>query len=1208
MVKHLFAFLILVSLFTCQLLFSQQHILFNYSLENGLPQSSVISIYQDLNGNMWFGTQGGVCKYNGNTFENFDTRHGLGDNHISAICQDKSGRYWFGHRYKGLTTMHGNAFRHYNFTNQQVTSIHEDNYGNMWIGTLHNGLYLLTENYDEANPEFLRCDMQFDFQQTTVNCIVKGRANEIVVGSWNGLVVFNSSSSLMAINYHQFTTQNSNLPFKEIISIAKESDDVYWLLGFTGLAKIRIKGFDNIALEGYYSFDDIINVSSLNNIVIDANKTIWGTCDKGMYKFEGEKFDFDFTGTGYHETTTYCIFYDKEKNIWIGTMDLGVFKFTDDRFMVYDRNSGLLNNVVTSVVVDKSDNIWIATEGGICVYDGKKYKYFTNKNGIPNKSMNCVFEDSHGYIWIGNVANDPLFRYNPETGLFRKFGKNDGIPTNSVITINEDDEGNVWFASLYDTPFRYTYPVNGQTEIFQSFSKADGLCSNSFWIIHKDLMGNLWFGSDDAGLSKYDGKNFTTYNNKDGLAALSIGAVTNDSRNNLWIGSIGGGIFKFDGKKFTNYNIGDGLSSDSPFSIICDDNDNVWIGTNTGIDKFDPIYKTFKHYGKSEGFTGIENNQNSIFKGDDGIIWFGTIHGLIRFNPELDQINKIPPVTVIEKINLFYNEFNYSIYTDSIDSFSGLPVGLKLNYHNNHLSFNYVGISHVAPDRITYRYKLENFDKSWNPVSRATSATYTNIPPGKYTFKVKAANIDGVWDSQPAIMEITILPPIWQTAWFRIIAVFFLGGVIYLIFWWRLRSIKTQKAKLERSINEKTVELQQEAEERRKAQLKAEESDKLKTSFLANMSHEIRTPVNAIVGFADLLKDKNLNEEEKGLYLSYIIGGGKSLLNLINDIIDISKIEAGQIRISHDVCNVCKMFSELFMTFNEELKKRNKQNIELSFNILPGYEKLEIFTDPYRLKQVLNNLIANAIKFTDQGSIVFGFSMDETQRITFYVKDSGIGIPADKLEVIFERFRQVEESYTRNFEGTGLGLAISKKLTYLMGGEMWVESTQGEGSSFYFSIPFEPVGDIRKIVKPAAKLNGNALSDKTILLVEDEHSNYLLVDSMLNNNNNRLIHVTNGFDALETFKTMASEIDFILMDIKIPGINGYEATREIKEIKPDVPIIAQTAYAISGERDKCIEAGCDDYIAKPYNKAELLSVILNNIPASKYDKVKVTQD
>ncbi|MCB0804972.1 MAG: response regulator [Bacteroidales bacterium] len=1192
MIRFLSTFFIGSILFIAVQGFSQQHILFNYSLEEGLPQSSVLDVYQDAFGNIWMGTQGGVSRYNGNSFVNFDTRHGLGDNHVTSIFQDSRGKYWFGHRYNGVTAYFTNNFKNYPFTDQQVNKILEDKNGNIWFGVMQKGLYMLPSRYDTAKPDFKRINLYTDLPESGVNDMVTGENNLILVGTTEGLYTLKDSGESEDFELFNFSSGTSDMPFDFIISIAKESDDTYWIMGFEGIVKIKISSKNQLNVLTYLQFAPGVHISSNNNITLQNDGTVWGTHETGIFKIEGDTINYNFKGTGYKPTTTHKVICDKENNLWISTMDQGVFKYSDDMFLLLDEADGLSNNVVKSVIEDQSGNVWTATEMGVSVWDGSKFHHFNNSNKLPANSIDVVFEDSKGNIWIGNVfRGDPVVRYNPQSGTFTEITQKDGIPHNSVLTINEDKEGNIWFASLWNSPFYYTYPQNGKPGSFTSVSKEDGLCSNRIWHIHRDLKGDMWFGSDNGGLSCLSDGKFITFNEQDGLTNLSPGALAHDSRNNIWIASIGGGIFKFDGKKFTNYSINDGLSSDSPFSIVCDENDIIWIGTNSGIDRFNPVHKTFKHYGKSDGFVGIETNQNAVFKTNSGKIWFGTIHGLVRFDPSLDKPNTIPPVTLIEDIKLFYNPFDYSHFADSIDNFTGLPLGLKLGYGKNHLSFNYVGISHVSPDKVTYRYMLENFDDHWNPVTRTTSATYTNIPPGKYSFKVMAANNDGVWDTQTASIAFTILPPYWQTTWFRLLVILFTSGLIYLVFYWRLRAIKMQKKKLEVLVDKKTIELKLEADERKKAQLKAEESDKLKTSFLANMSHEIRTPVNAIVGFADLLKDPQLTESDKNTYLEYIVGGGKTLMTLINDIIDISKIEAGQINISRSSCNLNSLFSELYMTFTRLLKKHEKQNIELRMIIPQELEGIEIFTDNLRLKQILTNLIGNAVKFTDTGFIEFGVTVADDQKLIFYVKDSGIGIPSDKLDIVFQRFRQVEESYTRNFEGTGLGLAISKKLTNLMGGEMWVESIHGKGSQFFFSLPFEPVEGIEVYHQPVELIDRSELSEITLLVVEDEESNFLLIKTMLQHFDIKLLHEKDGNSALETYKKQMDDIDLILMDIKIPGPNGYETTTAIKKINSEVPVIAQTAYAISGEREKCIAAGCDDYISKPYNKTELLNLI-----------------
>ncbi len=373
------------------------------------------------------------------------------------------------------------------------------------------------------------------------------------------------------------------------------------------------------------------------------------------------------------------------------------------------------------------------------------------------------------------------------------------------------------------------------------------------------------------------------------------------------------------------------------------------------------------------------------------------------------------------------------------------------------------------------------------------------------------------------------------------------------------------------------------------AKNKAEESDRLKTAFLANMSHEIRTPMNAIIGFSDLLADDDLTPEEKQDFIAKIKLSGENLMNLINDIIDIAKIEAGQLKIMESTCNVGKLLETLHGTFSEIRNQQKKNAIELRCYKEPDEGDLIIITDPLRLQQVLTNLIGNALKFTEQGYIEFGCKR-KNGFLEFFIKDTGIGIPQDKHDILFQRFSQVDASKTRKFGGTGLGLAISKNIVELLGGSIWFESEAGQGSTFYFTIPYKPSsgGELANSSKrPATDYDW---SDKTILVAEDIDENFMLIEAAFRRTGAKLIHACDGLAAVNEAKSNDS-IDLILMDIQLPIMTGYEAIRNILIAKPDMPIISYTAYALANEREKSIAAGCVDYIAKPIRHEVILPII-----------------
>ncbi len=382
----------------------------------------------------------------------------------------------------------------------------------------------------------------------------------------------------------------------------------------------------------------------------------------------------------------------------------------------------------------------------------------------------------------------------------------------------------------------------------------------------------------------------------------------------------------------------------------------------------------------------------------------------------------------------------------------------------------------------------------------------------------------------------------------------------------------------------------------KKETYKAQTSDKLKSSFLANMSHEIRTPMNSIIGFSNLLASDEVAEEQKKDFINYIRSSGEMLLALIDDIIDIAKIEAGELKINKREMNVGDLFSELFRTFDEMKNKSGKSHINLIMKKDAEHD-LSIKTDPFRLRQIMTNLIGNAIKFTDKGSVEFGYRLRNEKEIEFFVKDTGIGLTKEELGIVFERFKRTYSSEVKNIVGSGLGLAISKNLVELMGGDMWLDSKPGAGTTFYFTLPYIKTAKVYGTGITEESICSYDWHDKNILVVEDDRQSYHFLQELLKRTGANIKRASNGFEAIEICRNDQS-LDIVLMDIQMPKMNGYDATREIKKIRKNLPVIAQTAYAMAGDREKSIQAGCDDYITKPLNIESLLPKINQFIGAA----------
>jgi len=378
--------------------------------------------------------------------------------------------------------------------------------------------------------------------------------------------------------------------------------------------------------------------------------------------------------------------------------------------------------------------------------------------------------------------------------------------------------------------------------------------------------------------------------------------------------------------------------------------------------------------------------------------------------------------------------------------------------------------------------------------------------------------------------------------------------------------------------------------ELKQARDRAEESDRLKTSFLANMSHEIRTPMNGIIGFANLLRDPGLSEEKKDLFLKHIDHSSGQLLNIIDDIIDISKIESGQMKISNKPVRINGILDEIYSTFFHSIRGDAPGEKKVAFNLKKGNESKDftIVADDYRLSQIFNNLIGNAIKFTKEGHITFGYSLKNNRHVVFFVSDSGIGIPNNKIKLIFDRFGQVNQERSLQHSGTGLGLPISKSLVDLMGGEMWVESNVGKGTTFYFTLPLvveEPQEEARDMISNKTY----NWSNKQILIAEDEELNYMFVREMLRQSGATIHRARNGQEVVS--KTRKLVPDAILMDIKMPEMSGIDAARKIRKFNKTVPIIAQTAFVMAEEKEESIQAGCNHFVTKPLDRTTIMELI-----------------
>jgi signal transduction histidine kinase/ligand-binding sensor domain-containing protein/CheY-like chemotaxis protein len=891
---------------------------------------------------------------------------------------------------------------------------------------------------------------------------------------------------------------------------------------------------------------------------------------------------------------------DRKGNIWIGTNGGGLIYFNrqNNSFRQYTENPGdlssLSSNIIVGLYMDKKERLWIGTYyGGLNLFDGKRFYHFRSNPSDPTTISDDriwdICEDRNGKLWIATLLGgvnvfDPVTR---KVIKQFKWETENSIRTNVVFSIIEDREGLLWFATTEG--LRSYNQTNGKFEYYTHTDDSESLSKNYVYDVFEDSRGFIW-------------------------------AATSDGLN----------LFNKATRTFKIFRQADGLPSNNILTITEDNYQNLWISTSNGISNViitkDPQSKSltynFRNFDVRDGLQGNEFNEKAVYKTSKGEIIFGGPNGFNLFDPRFISTKNIDTETVFTDFQLF----NKSITNkDVINKRKILKKQISytdeitLLYRENVFSIEFSNLNFFHPERRKYKYILENFNKDWFICgSNSRKITYTNLNPGKYIFKVLATNSDGSWSNKETKLTINIKPPLWKTTYFRIFLIIVIIGSGIGLYYYRLYNLDKQKHLLEKKIKERTKELsevnvlleerqeeisvqKEELENHRnnlerlvnertieleKAINRAKESDRLKTNFLANMSHEIRTPMNAIVGFAALLRNQEGLSPESKEFVDIINQNCESLLVLINDIIDVSKIEADQLNIVVSKFSVNSILCELESYY----KFNNGKGLDINLVHNSKYPTLILNNDPFRFRQVISNLISNAVKFTDKGFIKFGYEI-LNDKVRFFVKDSGIGINEKDFIKIFDHFHKVEDSGEKFFRGAGLGLSICKKLVSLMGGEIWLESEYGKGSTFYFTLPYEFM-PLTPAKETEEKSKDALFNNLTVLIAEDEPINYYLIERILKPTNAELIWAKNGKEALDRLKLITNQQNLIvLMDIRMPVMDGIDALKQIREINRKIPVIALTAYAYETDRFEILKHRFDGYLAKPLKPETLIEII-----------------
>jgi len=1232
------------------------------SVAEGLAQETVLAVVQDRDGFMWFGTQSGLSRFDGYRVINYRSVPGkprsLSNSWVRVLHLDRHGRLWLGTD-GGLnlydpasgsftlftpseTARRGNGNRH-------INAIVGDGRDGLWIGT-NDGL----QHFDTVLRRFTTWHHERGDERSlsddNVNALAVDAGGRLWIGTGGGLDSLAPGGE--RIEHHASGLAPRANPVQALLV---DGEQRLWVGRMGGLERHALRGLDAGKVRRFGPADGIKDwwITALYQ---DAAGEVWiGTHDDGLLRWTGREDRFEnhrHTVTDRHslgDNQVSALYRDRLGTFWVGTwyagvsrVDLGSGGFA--RIVRREDIDGvpgtLADNKARALLAD-GERLWVGTgtalnhldpaSGAVAVYRPDP----RNPNSLADLPASSLARDRSGRLWIGSRTG--ITSFDPASGRFVRQALPGDADANNVRALYATPDDSIFIATRGGL-----HRLDPRTRRVESWrhdpARASSLADDIVRPMLQDRRGRMWIGTFD-GLDLMDrasGRFRHFRHDPYDAASLShdeVHALFEDSRGDVWVGTAAGlnrMVTAADGSvSFVRYTTREGLLDDAVAAILEDDDGRLWISTTSSISRFDPDGGTWRSYTAADGLTEGAFFDSSAVRGRDGILYFGGFNGITAFDPRAIRDNRVAPRPVITGLSIFnrpVEEALPGLLTGPVEHAETvtLPAGASV------FSIEFSALHFAAPERNRFAYRLDGFDQDWVQADAGKRfATYTNLDPGTYVFRLRAANKDGVWSDRVAALAITVEPPPWGTPWFRAIVLFLVLALCYGAIRMRLSSLRRQKEQLARQVSARTEQVEQQnrtlerqtrelrdQEQRvrqqsnelarayralqeneeflRQAKQRAEDATRQKSEFLANMSHEMRTPLAGVIGMLGFaLRDAQLRESTRE-QIERGQGNAQALLAIINDLLDFSKIEAGKLSIENIDFDLHAMVRGVASLF-EEQAAGNSVGFEVVVDpALPRF----VLGDPTRLRQVLVNLVGNAFKFTRSGSVTLGVECrpDEQVRgegwnmVRFTVRDTGIGIPADALPRLFQKFEQADTTTTRRYGGTGLGLAICRQLVALMGGSIGVNSLEGKGSTFSVLLPLADGVEPPDVESAPRAPHTHRLR---VLCAEDFPTNQIIARTMVEEMGHEVDIAGNGVEAVAA--CARTRYDLILMDGRMPEMDGATATRvirtggtqEARVLDPHLMIVALTANASGEDRARYLACGMDAFLTKPIDEDAL---------------------
>ncbi len=1210
----------------CQLgLFAQKTTRYErLTTASGLSQNTINKIIQDKKGFLWFATADGLNRYDGYSFEVY--RHDPSDpktlsgSDISTVTEDDEGNLWVGTRNAGLNKLDlktGSVIRFTqgpsgeDMSSAIIPSIVNLGHHKIGIAAVGRGYMVYDSKQNKIIPS------ESDFKNPVIKEIVrvfKHSNGSLWLGTRSGELI-SVLGNRSYLPFHIGPNKPSNDYRVRALFEAKNGDI---LVGTEGHGVFRF----NLQNQSFTSvFYNASATTSRQNVVTsisrDARNNLCLGTDNGIYIVEGENFnrytsvgsnpDPEFGISSYSVTS---LFTDSNLNTWIGTWEAGlnIDFYQKSRFSLlrYKPNTflGLLSNKVTALRADDQEGVWVGSNVGLSYlhYKTGEVDHIVNNAGINRYNSGDIFDvnfllgGENKDLWVGvlgeglhHLSANKQLEANPVPTEFNQ----NSIPLRFTIGARFGHEillgtvGNGIFTFDPATKkYRIPFPALGRN-LFEN-KTISSIC----------IEGNrrIWIGTNASGVFVYDlqskeVQHFEKTNANQSLRYNHVTYVYQDRAKRIWVLTNGGGLHLYQGpgNSFRNFTVSDGLVSNTLRGMVEDNKGNLWLTTNGGITKMDPKSFSCINYDDVDGLQGKEFVINAFDKNDKNWLFFGGVNGLNYIKADSLRMRLDVPNVYLTNLKIFNKtvrpgDENSPLQEDILNS-----KQLILQPEHSVFSLDFVALEYQRPKNNRYAYYLEGFEKDWNFVGTQRTATYTNLSPGDYVFKVKATNADGLWAEQPLEIKITVLPPWYRTWWAYLAYVVLILSLIYAFF----REIQIRES-FRTDLRLKEIEKE-----------RIRELEQVKTHFFTNISHELRTPLTLIISPIEryFLKNKSLSKEE-GLRIGSIHQNAQKLLRLINQLLDLSKIESGKqqpLIAKHDMVTQMQGILQGFENYAQQ------KQIKLTWS-LPKNSVL-VYYDSDIIEKCVSNLLSNAFKHTaEDGKIGLRMRYDAVEgRVSIHVLDTGKGISEEHLAHVFDRFYQIPESM--NVGGTGVGLSLCKELIQLHLGEISVKSTLGKGSDFCLDFPvnmadFDPtwIQQNMPMIRPNHILKENLEDkieqEKQILLIVDDHEELRKFVVEIFANRFQIIEAERGEEALELALTYIPDV--VITDWMMPGMSGINLCHALRQNPKTnhIPIVILTSKSSQESQIEGMQSGADDFVSKPFN-ADLLEIRVNTLLAAK---------